>query len=247
MKKWDDNLSLGRDDWKRLLPVSSPLEAEAAHPTFYQSGPATTARHPSSTSVMLNNNETHSLAARISAIASARDSVSSMAKQLISGQPYYEPPVTSAAGASAASSSRSDHSFDAEIDSELNSIRAALAKAQFDTENSGRVAMKRIQTISTAPPPPPPTTRSFSRLSSLSVNTEGARLSHDFSTVDSIKSYRSSVAGLPLPPPPPSSSSHPLVRSTQSENLEQGLSLSTSLQEHVQVVFEDQNSYVYLS
>ena len=26
-----------------------------------------------------------------------------------------------------------------------------------------------------------------------------------------------------------------------------GLSLSTSLQEHVQVVFEEQNSYVYLS
>jgi hypothetical protein len=162
-------------------------------------------------------NETHTLAARINAIAQARDSVSSMAKQLISGQPFYEPPAASTADSSIKIKTllrTRDQSFDDGINSELNSIRLALSKAQLDTENSGEDALKRIRTVSAAVPVKG-SLFGFGRISSSSSASERSRNTHDFSRIDeSIDSNRSSAVNLPPPPPPHPSFLPP--RSTQS-------------------------------
>ena len=110
---WDEDLSLGTTDWQRFLQPSSPLEAEAA--LAKKSSSTNSLSDPKNVSMI---NETHSLAARISAIAHASDSVSSMAKQLSSGQPYHEDKPSIA-------TTRSDKSFDAEINTELDTIRKA--------------------------------------------------------------------------------------------------------------------------
>jgi len=225
--RWDENLSLGREDWQRFLdPItSSPLEAEASTVSFYHSEPkATSARSSSSSSatssldINLMKNETHTLAARINAIAQARDSVSSMAKQLISGQPFYEPPAASTADSSIKIKTllrTRDQSFDDGINSELNSIRLALSKAQLDTETSGEDALKRIRTVSAAVPVKG-SLFGFGRISSSSSASERSRNTHDFSRIDeSIDSNRSSAVNLPPPPPPPHPSFLP-PRSTQS-------------------------------